>query len=389
MRPRVAVSKGMTVEERFLSGLDLLGGIDKIIAKGDSVLLKPNMVGHASPPITTELSIIEAVLKAVIQAGAKEVAIAEAAAVPLKRQESYTTRQVFDLVGLTDLAKKYRVELIALDETEVQKLQAPDSVIYKQQRLYSRIFNYNKKISLPVLKTHFETDVTLGIKNWHGVVADEEKFSKFHHHDISQKVVDLAKRIKYDMTVIGGDWGMEGNGPTGGDPVKTEVTIMGWDDVVSVDAVGAFIMGFDPWEVEHLRIAQYDGLGTCDLSRIEVLGEPINKVKMSFRKPSTSLMGVFQNVTVYEGGACRACKARVHWALEKLQRKGMLQRQKIAVIVGRYPYIPEPEEINSPTYVIGDCAISFSRGISQFHGVELFHGCPPCLVPGLVPSYTS
>jgi hypothetical protein len=158
--------------------------------------------------------------------------------------------------------------------------------------------------------------------------------------------------------------------------------------VVAVDAVGAYIMGFNPMEVEHIRIAQFDGLGICNLESMELVGESLDSVKMNFRRASISLMGMFKNVTVYEGGACRACKARVHWALERLQRKGILEKQKITVIVGRHSYVPEPEEINSPIYVIGDCAVPSARGISQYHGVELFHGCPPCLVPGLVPSYT-
>jgi len=55
-------------------------------------------------------------------------------------------------------------------------------------------------------------------------------------------------------------------------------------DPVAVDAVGAAVMGMPPSEVKHLRLAEEKGLGTCDLNKIEVVGEPVEGVKKKFKR---------------------------------------------------------------------------------------------------------
>ena len=59
-------------------------------------------------------------------------------------------------------------------------------------------------------------------------------------------------------------------------------------DPVAVDAVGAAVMGISPTDVKHLVLAEKNELGTCDLEKITVLGEPIEKVKRKFHKSFSS-----------------------------------------------------------------------------------------------------
>jgi len=69
---------------------------------------------------------------------------------------------------------------------------------------------------------------------------------------------------------------------TSGNPVVMNIVIAGTDPV-AVDAVGSAVMGIPPNTVKHLRLAEKRGLGTCNLDRIEVVGEPIEKVRRKFR----------------------------------------------------------------------------------------------------------
>jgi uncharacterized protein (DUF362 family) len=55
-------------------------------------------------------------------------------------------------------------------------------------------------------------------------------------------------------------------------------------DPVAVDAVGAAVMGIPVEEVKHLQYAEEKGLGTCRLDQIEIVGEPLDKVKRRFRR---------------------------------------------------------------------------------------------------------
>lgn len=59
-------------------------------------------------------------------------------------------------------------------------------------------------------------------------------------------------------------------------------------DPVAVDAVGAAVMGVSPLEVKHLLLSEKKGLGTCDLEKIEIVGESIERVKRKFRRSFAS-----------------------------------------------------------------------------------------------------
>ena len=80
---------------------------------------------------------------------------------------------------------------------------------------------------------------------------------------------------------------MEGDGPNvpKGKPKPLGIILAG-EDGLAVDAVGCTIIGIDPWDVTHLRLAAERGLGTIDLDEIKVLGEPIEKIMNPFKKPT-------------------------------------------------------------------------------------------------------
>jgi len=78
---------------------------------------------------------------------------------------------------------------------------------------------------------------------------------------------------------------------TSGNPLEMNLVIAGTDPV-AVDAVGAAVMDLQPTDVKHLVLAEKKGLGTCNLEKITVLGEPIEKVKRKFHRSfSSSILG--------------------------------------------------------------------------------------------------
>jgi len=101
------------------------------------------------------------------------------------------------------------------------------------------------------------------------------------HGHLHENIVDLASVIRPSVSVIDGIIAGEGH-ETSGNPVEMNLVIAGTDPV-AVDAVGATVMGISIEYVKHLRLAEERGLGTCNLERIQVLGEPIEKVQRKFR----------------------------------------------------------------------------------------------------------
>ena len=115
---------------------------------------------------------------------------------------------------------------------------------------------------MPVAKTHMHTGVTLGIKNMKGCLYRHEKV-KYHQLEYLDKtylektldsaISDLASILLPDLTVIDGYIGMEGLGPSGGEPVKSDFAIASWNPM-GADVFGCLLMGLNPSEIPHLRL---------------------------------------------------------------------------------------------------------------------------------------
>jgi uncharacterized protein (DUF362 family) len=143
-----------------------------------------------------------------------------------------------------------------------------------------RIVTESAIISAAKLKTHLNTKVTLGMKNMFGLLPDKLK-GKYHMKGISKVVVDINSVLRSALTVIDGFMGMEGQGPVDGTPVQMNLIIAGTDPVAT-DATAARVMGFNPYEIKHIRKAHERGLGR---SEAEIIGEKLEAVRRKF-KPS-------------------------------------------------------------------------------------------------------
>ena len=106
----------------------------------------------------------------------------------------------------------------------------------------------------------------------------------FMHDQFGEKICDLCSLIKPKLSVIDGSIGQEGRGPPDAGSIRMDVTVA-CIDVVAVDAVGAAIMGLQPEQVPYLKRAQERGLGTCDLGKIQIVGEAHRDGSTSFQDP--------------------------------------------------------------------------------------------------------
>jgi uncharacterized protein (DUF362 family) len=95
--------------------------------------------------------------------------------------------------------------------------------------------------------------------------------------------VRLGKILMPDVAVIDAFEGMEGDGPICGMPVELHLAIAGVDPI-ACDAVGAFLMGFDPLSIGYLALAHETRMGTADMENIEVVGENPHSSRKMFRR---------------------------------------------------------------------------------------------------------
>jgi uncharacterized protein (DUF362 family) len=187
--------------------------------------------------------------------------------------------KAFEATGMKEMCQRNGVECVNLRHIEDRvKIDIPNGETLKSIKV-PRIVTESAVISAAKLKTHVATKVTLGMKNMFGLLPDKFK-GKFHAKGISKVIVDINTVLKPALTVIDGFVAMEGHGPTDGTPVKMDLIIAG-KDVVATDATAARVMGFEPWEIPHIRKAHDKGLGNID--DIEIVGAKLDEVKRVFQ----------------------------------------------------------------------------------------------------------
>jgi uncharacterized protein (DUF362 family) len=241
-------------------------------------MLKPNLVS-SNPNATTKPEVIEALARLMISAG-KEVSIGEgSAAAPgfnVTEEEILHTKDpgilnpmqqyVFDQLGYTQLAESLNVPLINLHSGEL----------------------------VEVMKTHMLATVTLGMKNLIGLYPGSVYCSirsclhntaaELGSPGIAFEILDMVKACTPGLVVIDGSISMEGNGPSDGDLVKTDMIIAGTNPLAT-DMVAAQIMGFNKSEVPTFTKAIESGMRPSGVDEIEIRGEKLGNVQLVFKKP--------------------------------------------------------------------------------------------------------
>ena len=252
---------------------------------GKKVLVKPNMLSGRPPEraITTHPSIVRAVTKWLLDAGAL---------VTVGDNSGESGRGANDRCasgsGIADAALGC-YENISQDgvATEVTSR-------FVQQLVVSRaVLDADILVSLPKFKTHALTQITGAIKNMFGILVGGEK-GRMHatsggYKNFAEALVDIYQIRPPDLVIMDAVLGMEGNGPSSGDPRRID-KIIASEDGVAVDAVMATMMGKRPGKIQLLKIAGHRRIGQTDVSKLDVIGK-LEKIE-DFRMPSTFLCQV-------------------------------------------------------------------------------------------------
>lgn len=249
------------------------GGL-QALARGRPVLIKPNGV-HFNPGQATAAKFLEALFRLLRDSGLAELYLMEGCTA------GNLTRWVFRALGWDRLCKKYGVRPVYLDEGRTRPLKLPDEEepIALPAFLYERLIEHrdeNFYLNVPRLKTHSMSHVTLGVKNQQGLLIPQDRM-RDHNFNLGRRLVRILQKIRPDFTLIEGLTAtIYGHFPLKRDLAKSVIdtrVIIGVDDVVAVDTVGARVFGYAASEVDHLRLAGEAGLGCADLEKIKVIGD--------------------------------------------------------------------------------------------------------------------
>jgi len=359
-RPDAARIRAMVAEAVGL--LDPGGGrpFARFVRPGAHVVVKINVFAPYPPPVSVDRHTAAAVVALCREAGAARVTVVEGVSVGTKMDRGETTESIVRELGLRSAVERAGGEFVCLETVERVRVEVPGGVVHHHLDYPKVVLDADVLIDLAALKTHTNSLVTLGLKNFQGLLTDAEKYYG-HRDDLDVKLVDIHRVRRPDLVIIDGLLAMEGDGAgENGEPVPMNLILAG-DNVVATDAVGATVMGFDPLDVPAIRIAQHAGMGPADLEAIDLRGVPVAEVRRPFKPPfnwfrplDRYVTGNYPNVHVYIGGACPWC-----WLMTGMVAKTLAMTAPLewSLVVGTDPKVPETLPSDpAHTIVLGDCA---------------------------------
>jgi len=296
-------------EQGLGSALDRIfapyGGIESAIPRTDgTVYVKPNAV-HFTPHTHTDPAVLEAVLAYLRDHGYSRLAVMESCT------GGNFTRLVFKVTGYDSICRRYGAEPVYLDEGPTVAIDLRDGTrAHISRRLDEEILRRgaNVYISLPKLKTHSMATVTLGVKNQQAFPVDADRMGPHSHDTLHRRLAALYALTRPDFCIVEGLIATaHGHFPAQallGECLVPMGLLLGGKDTLSVDVVGARVLGYSLEEVEHLRLCAEWGLGEGKLDRIDVRGQALED--FSERLPHT-LLGRFHPGVRWVIGRDKAC----------------------------------------------------------------------------------
>jgi uncharacterized protein (DUF362 family) len=276
--PQVTLIKGDDRREITRNSLELIADDIKKGLSSRQPVIKPNFVSSTIQLASSHVDQIRGILDFLMGFYHDKIIIAEAAC--------YDTIKAYNNFGYTNLSDEYNVELIDLNigpyETVPITGRDNEPIAVRVSSLLLDKNNY--LISAAKMKTHDSVVVTLAVKNMAvgSIVGSDKKAVHQGVRQTNMNIAGLAGRVWPDLAMIDGFEGMEGDGPTGGDPVLLNVALAS-TDALAADRVACEIMGVDFHSVGYLHYCAERDLGEADLDKIEVLGERVSDCVRPFR----------------------------------------------------------------------------------------------------------
>jgi len=256
---RVVIREGADALRSCLLALDLKSKLRRV----KKVLIKPNLraaaVAGYLPGSITSVRLIEQLVDHLREEGV-EVWIGESTS-----SRGITARAIARS-GLHALSQKAKV--INLNEESCVAVRTGDDDL-KYLEFPRPVLEADFLISMPVMKTHSVTLVSLGLKNMMGSTSEYMPV-RIHLKGLDASIALLNKVKRPDLTIVDATTAMEGTGPVLGTSLHLDTVIAGYDPV-AVDTVSTRLMGFSPLSVGHIVEAARLGIGSMTSESVDGL----------------------------------------------------------------------------------------------------------------------
>jgi len=251
-----------------------------INVRGKTVVLKPNLVDYApGDAINTHRLLVLAAAESFRHMGAKYVIVAEG---PGHQRD---TQLVFQQTGYEQCLRDERIRFVDLNRDELICIPLRASYMgMKSLWLPRTVLEADFLVSMPKIKTHHWSGVTLSMKNMFGIVPGARygwPKNILHWKGIQESILDICATVPVHFVIADGIVAMEGNGPLNGTPRELGKIVLA-DDLVAADSTCARLMGFHPERVSHIREGSRF-LGNASPAFIDQVGETVQPPTTPFQ----------------------------------------------------------------------------------------------------------
>ena len=356
MSDRAVVSVVRAGEDRAAAireAVELAGLADSFLP-GQRVTIKPNWHGgngYTSP------AVVVAMARYVRERGTAEIVVGDG---PFYGKSSEENAAYVDAMGVREPLAEMGARVVNFHDEPyaLRRDLSPD--LPAEMGISRHATDCDALVNLPLMKTHFGTLVTFGIKNLKGCIRPEDK-AAFHKMELHAALVALNCVLRPAVHVMDATTAYEGLGPGGATPVELGLVLCS-DNVVALDSVAVSLMGLEPRACKLVAMAAQAGLGPARLEAIEVRGERLEDHRRAFELPFEAFRRKYPSLTVCCEHACSGCLGNFFSALAFGPTPP--REDCPAIQLGRGD--PPPAAL-----LIGDCAIRCAEGHATVPG------CPP------------
>ncbi len=265
--------------EQIVSALRALllpfGGMQEFVKPGQKVLLKVNLLAPARPEqaVTTHPELLRGVIRLVKEAGG----------IPLIGDGPGVGDTLTNMksCGMSQVAEQEGAEILNFQETEI--FEDINNRVGKRVALTRHLRDCQVVITLPKLKTHVQMAYTGAIKNQFGLIPGSAKGQyhfRFQNRDhLADLMIDINRLARPALAILDGIVGMEGQGPSGGQPRQIGA-LLASNDLAAIDVVACHLIGLDPERNPLNLAARRADFGATRLSDIQLYGTPLEKLQV-------------------------------------------------------------------------------------------------------------
>ncbi len=355
-----------------------LANIDLSPAKGKRVLLKPNAgrLAKAGQGITTEPQVVAATIDAFNNAGA-DVTVGES---PIT---GIDTMKAFEVTGIATVAQERGCPLVDMDARPYVLVELPDGIAIKSIKMCPEMLEYDIIVSIPVMKMHMHTGVTLAVKNMKGCLWRRSKV-KLHmlppndsypdEKPINIAIADMSYALRPHLSIIDGSIGLQGLGPSAGTPKKLGVTVVGVDPFAT-DAVACRLMGTKAEDIPHIYLAAARDYGVIDMNKIHVFPDNWSDFANAFEPPPQNISIQYPGIKIHDKNSCSACQSTIMLFLKEYGKhlSELMNTEDVNLAIGT-----GHDDLPCGTLCLGNCVAKHKdKGI-------FVKGCPPVMSEMLI-----